>query len=129
MNRTSITREEQKIIFQKLRKKGKFVFWGYIGCALWKPLFNPKFKVGDKIYFFLGKTGIPKERQTLETVETIGFGKVFGFYNEGYYIKILTLFLNKKERIKPKEKYHGLHQNWVENGEYIFNKLNIWSVS
>lgn len=128
--RTSITQEEQRELFEKYKKEGKHVFWGFIGCALWEPKnFNPKFKVGDKVYFYLGDAGISKEKQTRETVKVMGRGIIFGFYDEGYYVKLLSLSLNKNDYITKDNKIHGLHHDWVESGEYIFKKLNAWSVS
>lgn len=128
--RTSITEEEQKELFEKYKKEGKHVFWGYIGCALWEPkYFNPKLKVGDKVYFYIGAVRLPKERQTRKTIRVIGRGIIFGFYDYGYWVKLLTFFLNKNKYIGKGEKIHGLHHDWVEDGEYIFKKLNAWSVS
>jgi len=109
----------------------KLKFWyGYMACALWKPEFDAKFKVGDVVKFFVGKSNIRTEDQKLKWIRLAGIGRVFGFYDEGYYIKPLRYFIDDKKFI---ERILGLHNNWVHNAPKVFekfrDKLMIWSVS
>lgn len=128
--RTSITEKEQKELFRKYRKEGKNIFWGHIGCALWKPKFEVKFKVGDVVQFFVGKTRITPNGQKLEWIRLAGIGRIFGFYDDGYYIKPMRYFI--KDERSGKQPL-GLHHNWVHNAPFIFNKFKdeimMWSVS
>lgn len=127
----SITGQKQRAVFKRLKAKGKSIFWGHIGCALWKPTeFTPKFKVGDVVRFFVGKCSIKGEHQELEWIRLAGIGRIFGFYNDGYFIKPMRYFITDE---KHKNHPISLHHKWIHNAPAVFKnfreQIMLWSVS